>query len=173
VKEYNSTEISIQYAMLDMWKSYSDASTRPDHIKYDGLKVKTGHWIEVPENFTIKLEFLSEPNADQGADISVKDGFVILGDGSKVKLLRIWHDPKYEPVVEYSGYSKAKQLIIYNVYKVERNGKIFEEKWTNNAGMLVERSNEDECIFKCSSGRCDPPNFESIVFRVSVRENIS
>jgi hypothetical protein len=156
--------------MVDMFKSHTKASERPDNILFDGHVVKTGHWIEVPENFIIKLEFLSKPDADQGADVSVKDGFMSLVDGSEVKLLRTWYDPKYEPVVEYSGYSSAKKVLVYNVYKEERNGRIFEEKWTRNAGMVVEKISDNEFVLKCSSGQFNPPNFESLIFRVSVHE---
>lgn len=170
MKEYRSSEISIQGAMVDMVKSLGSDTERPDHIIFDGEKVKTGHWIDVPEFFKIKIEFLSKPDEDQGVDISVKDGYVTLADGSEVKLLRTWHDPKYDPIVEYNGYSNARKVIVYNVYKVKRNDKILDEKWTGNAGMLVENCGKNEYVLRCSSNKFNPPNFDSLVLKVSIHE---
>jgi hypothetical protein len=159
--------------MVDMVKSHKYDAERPDHIIFDGQKVKTGHWIDVPEFFKIKIEFLSKPDVNQGVDISVKNGYVTLADGSEIKILRTWHDPKYDPIVEYNGYSKAKKVIVYNVYKVTRNDKVFDEKWTGNAGMLVDDVRNNEYILRCSSNKFNPPNFDSLVFKVSIREGSS
>jgi len=156
--------------MLDMYKSNPVATERPDHIIFDGHKVKTAQWIDVPEHFVIKLGFLSEPDSDQGADISIKEGYLLLPNGSQVKTLRTWNDPQFEKFVEYKGYSKAKKLLVYNVYKEIRNNRAFEEKWTNNAGMIVEQEDNGVYICKCSSSSFNPPNFESIIFQVAIHE---
>ena len=171
MKEYKSTETSIQSAKVDTHKSLSGSKDMPDYILFDGEKVQTGLWIDVPENFRVRLEFLSKPDIDQGADINVKDGFLILQDGEEIELLRTWHDPKFESFVEYSGYSKSGRVLVNNVYKVNRSGQEFEERWTGNAGMLVEALENNEFILKCSSCHYNPPNFESIVFKVSIVNN--
>ncbi|WP_226669284.1 hypothetical protein [Microbulbifer aggregans] len=160
--------MSIQSAMIDMVKSHPDKATRPDHIILNGRKIRTGYWIDVPHKFQIVLNFLSEPDADQGTDIKVDDGYLELASGEQVPLLRTWHSPEYESTVEYNGYSKTGRLFVCNVYKEERAGRIFEEKWTRNAGMIIESSDEGGMIFRCSSGDKTPPDFDSIVFAVKI-----
>lgn len=170
MKNYKSSETTIQTAMVDMAMSYSVSADRPDFIFLDGQKVKTYHWMDVPEYFRIKVEFLSEPDPNQGMDIKVEGGHIELADKEKVKLLRTWHDPKYEAVIEYTGYSKSKRVCVTNVYMEKRGEKVFEEKWTENAGMIVQNTDDNTVILNCSSGSQVPPDFDSLVFKVSVTQ---
>jgi hypothetical protein len=47
-------------------------------------------------------------------------------------------------------------------------GQVVEEKWTENAGMWVEQVTPYERVYHCSHGMANPPDFESLVFRVSI-----
>ena len=167
VKKYSSNETTIQSAMIDMVKSFPDKETRPESIIFDGTKVTTGLWVSVPTHFNIKLEFMSEADQNQGVDMKPDKGYLKLSDGAKVKLLRTWHDPKFEKVVEYKGVSKSGRIFITNVYKIEQFGEIREEKWTGNAGMAIDKLSSEELIFNCSPGYKNPPDFSSLIFRIT------
>ncbi|WP_193164907.1 hypothetical protein [Microbulbifer hainanensis] len=168
MKDYIDSGISIQSAMLDMYKSYPDKATRPNHIIWGGKEVRTGYWIDVPHEFHLILSFLSAPDANQGADVKVESGYLKLVSGKEVKLLRTWHSPEYEPTVEYDGYSKTGRIFVCNVYIEERGGHSFEEKWTRNAGMIVELKEKGKYVFRCSPGEKSPPDFNSIVFTLNI-----
>jgi len=168
MKEYSSDRTSMQAAMMDMIKSNSGGQIKSKFIRYDRFDVTTGYWIDVPKEFSIRLEFISDPDSNQGVDISVKDGHLTLSDSSRVKLLRTWNDPKYENTVTYTGYSKSGSVLVYNVYKVSQNGKLVDSMWTGNAGMLVEQAAYFQYLFKCSAHDAKPPTFDALVFKVTI-----
>ncbi|TRY33852.1 hypothetical protein [Aliiglaciecola sp. M165] len=171
MKTYKSVDYTIQQAMVDMAKSHKGgAANRPDYIIFDGVKVKTSHWMVVPERFKIKVDFLSAPDTNQGMDIHVDAGYVELEKGERIKTLRSWHNPKYEPRFEYTGFSKTQKLSINNVYTEQRGDHRFEEKWTENAGMIVEPQCENTFLFRCSPGHKTPPDYDALVFSVTIEE---
>ena len=170
MKDYANSGMDIQSAMVDMVKTHPDKGRRPDHILWDGRKVRTMHWVQVPNEFQLTLEFLSEPNIDQAADIKVEDGYLTLAAGEHVSLLRTWHDPNYESKVQYTGHSRTGRILVYNVSRLARAGRMSEEKWTGNAGMLVEQTGPREWLYRCSSAVSSPPDFGDIVFRVIINE---
>jgi hypothetical protein len=100
-------------------------------------------------------------------DIKV-DGGIRLSDGTCITVLRTWKDPRFEDVVEYPYYSKDSVIRIWNVYEMTYPaGQVVEEAMTRNAGFWIEIVNPFERIYHCSSGLCCPPDFESMVFKLS------
>ena len=99
----------------------------------------------------------------------IEEGALYLRDGEEVSLLRTWADDRYEDTVEYPYHSASGRLWVWNVYKVHLpNGKTRDEKWTGNAGFWIETIDDYQRIYHCSNGSDDPPNFESLEFRLTV-----
>lgn len=169
-RDYGSTGVDIQTAMVMHAQENPDRESRPDYILWNGLEVRTFVWLEVPSTGHVRLEFLSPLRSiRQGVDLSVEQGGVALADGSKVPLLRTWHDERYEQVVEYPFESAAGRLSIYNVYEWSwPQGRTTEEKWTGNAGFLLEQEDERTFVFHCSPGPVEVPDFEQLVFRLTI-----
>lgn len=168
--DYAITGLDISQAKVDQAKRHPDKSTRPDYIIWGGNRVQTYDWWDVPKSGTIEVEFISALNSiEQGVDIKIDQGGIWLASGEEISVLRTWKDDHYEEIVRYLFHSLSGRLCIWNVYKVRHpNGHAEEEKWTGNAGFLVEHRGEHERIYRCSPGDASPPNFEALVFRVSV-----
>ncbi len=169
--DYATRGVSIQAAMLDRVKRHPDKATRPDDILWAGHRVRTGDRLSVPGRGYVRAEILSATSdLAQGFDLKVGAGGLVLSGGERVKVLRTWHDPELEPVVEYPFVSGDGAMWVWNVYRLSfPNGATREEKWTGNAGFWVEQRSPMDFIYHCSHGLCEPANFASFVFRVSVR----
>ena len=169
VRDYAESGLTIQYAMLDHFKRFPDKTQRPDYILWDGLQVKTADSLTVPPEAVVRGECLSSKgDVEQGFDLKL-DGWLRLEKGEEVSLLRTWNDPRYVPFVEYSFRSNDGRLWVWNVYKAKYpGGQVVEEKWTGNAGMLVEVISPTDRIYHCSHGMAHPPDFESLVFKISI-----
>ncbi|MBX3180316.1 MAG: hypothetical protein KF886_23440 [Candidatus Hydrogenedentes bacterium] len=168
--EYADSGRDIQWAMVDQVKRYPDKSKRPDHILWNGRVVKTYDRIPVAESGLIRAEFLSvKPEFEQGFDLKVYDGWLELEKGERVDILRTWKDNRYEDSVEYPFFCRKGEIGVWNVFKrMYGNDRVVEEKWTGNAGFWVEELSESERIYHCSHGMADPPDFEALVFKVSI-----
>ena len=169
-KDYADSGLTIQQAMVDHAKRFPERGMRPDHILWNGLQVKTGASMSVPKKGVVRAEFVKCDNEmEQGFDIKV-NGSLELEKGEKVRLLRTWYDVRLESVVKYPFHSDDGQLWIWNVYKVRYpNERIVEERWTGNAGFWVEEKSPSHFAFHCSPGPLTVPNFESLVFEISIR----
>jgi len=172
VRDYADSGLTIQYAMLDHFKKFPDKSQRPDYILWGGLRIKTSDSIAIPRHGVVRCEFLSSnTKVEQGFDLSL-DGWLRLKEGEEVSLLRTWNDPRYESLVEYPFQSNDGQLWVWNVYKMSYpSGQVVEEKWTENAGMLIDEISPTERIYHCSHGMAHPPDFESLVFKITINPN--
>jgi hypothetical protein len=168
-KDYAASGLTIQYAMLDHVQAFPDKGTRPDYILWDGHRIKTGDKIPVPSRGVVRGEFLTVKSAtEQGFDLKV-NGALSLPDGRRVSLLRTWYDPRYEPLVEYPFESEDGLLHVWNVYRVRyQGGQVVEEKWTENAGFWVQKVSDRKRVYHCSPGTENPPDFESLVFQITV-----
>jgi hypothetical protein len=169
IRDYADSGLTIQYAMLDHFRRFPDKSQRPDHVVWGGRKVKTGDSLAVPAHGVVRAEFLSsKSDLEQGFDLKL-DGWLRLEKGERVSLLRTWNDPRYESFVEYPFQSNDGRLWVWNVYRARYpGGQAVEEKWTENAGMWVEEISPTEHIYHCSHGMAYPPDFESLVFRITI-----
>jgi len=172
VRDYADSGLTIQYAMLDHFKRFPDKRERPGYILWGGRQVKTGDSVDVPANGVVRGELLSSKgDVEQGFDLKL-DGWLRLAKGEKVSLLRTWNDPRYESFVEYPFHSRDGRLWVWNVYKrFFPNGRVVEEKWTENAGFWIEKVSETERIYHCSHGFVYPPDFESLVFKITIKSS--
>lgn len=169
-KDFGADGIDIQTAMVRHVQANPDRATRPKHILWNGQAVWTSFDVPVPRKGRFQIEFLSESRvAPEGVDVKVEDGSITLPGGETVQILRTWHDPRYEEVVEYPFKSKAGVLKVWNVYhRPWPDGRLTDEKWTGNAGFIVEQEIEGLWLFRCSNGPSEFPDFDQLVFRFSV-----
>jgi hypothetical protein len=164
ILDYGSSGFTLAQAFLDQAKRFSK-NKRPDHVLWNGKHIKTADVWVIPRSFVIRGFFISKPDKNQGFDIDVDDGGLILQDGEELQTLRTWYDPKYESKIKYQGSSLAERLWIWNVYRTSAK---IEEKWSGNAGFWVEKATELDRTYHCSPGTEDRPDFESLVFRIVV-----
>jgi hypothetical protein len=171
-KEYGADGIDIETAMFRHMKAHSDPASRLKPILWNGKAIWRIFDVAVPKKGRLRLEFLSKPTEpSQGVDVRVEGGAVILQDGERVQTLRTWHEEKYEEVVEYPYDSKMGLLKVWNVcHWVWPSGEITEEARRGNAGILVEQEAEDRWLFRCNNGPSKPPDFDQLVFRLSILE---
>jgi len=166
---YASLGVTIRTAMLRAAAKNPPSRNQPLAIPWGNKLIQTVDVIPVPEKGLVRGEFLAvNGNPDQGFDVKV-DGCLLLANGEQVALLRTWYDPLYEPAVEYEFHSKDGFLRVWNVYKMRYpRGRVHEEKWTENAGFWVETVCERERIYHCSHGAASPPDFGSLVFKITI-----
>jgi hypothetical protein len=166
--DYGGSGLTIREAMLDHANRHPDKRKRPEDILWHGLHLKTSDVFTVPEKGVVLAEFLSSRgDIEQGFDIKV-DGWLALAEGEHVPLLRTWRDARFADVIEYPFFSRDGRLWVWNVYKMKRGAEDIEEKWTENAGFWIEHVSEKERIYHCSHGMANPPDFDSLVFRIRV-----
>jgi hypothetical protein len=170
MKDYGADGIDIQTAMLRHVQAFPDRLTRPKYIIWNGQPVWTSYDLAVPKEGRFRLEFLSEPRKpSQGVDVKAEGGEIILAKGERVQTLRTWNDPRHEATVEYPYKSGMDTLKVWNVYERSwPDGRVTEERWTGNAGLIVEPEDEHRWLFRCSDGPSEAPNFGQLLFRVSV-----
>lgn len=169
-KDYAGTGLDIQSAMVQHVLENPNGATRS--IKWNGRRLWTVYEVPVPKSGKFAIEFLSAPSEPpQGVDVKAVSGAVVLEAGERVETLRTWHDARFEDVVEYPFESKDGRLKVWNVYSRSwPDGRRTEEKWTGNAGLFVEPQADGSLLFRCSSGPANPPDFDQLVFRLSVSE---
>lgn len=173
VRDFGADGISIQTAMVRHVQSHPDRVTRPKYILWNGKVLRTTYEIAVQKTGAFELEFLSQARYPlQGVDVSVDEGEISLTRGGRVGTLRTWHDPRYEETVKYPFRAKNGLLRVWNVYQCALpSGEIVDEKWTGNAGFIVEQESERQWLFHCSCGPCTPPDFDQLIFRLSILEH--
>ena len=168
-RDYSETGLNIQAAMVDLARRFPDKAKRPDHLIWNGLKVRTSDRLPVPERGLVKATFLSAAsNVRQGFDLKV-EGWLQLAGGERVPHLRTWMDERYEDTVSYPFYSRDGLIRFWNVYERRwPNGDVSEEKWAGNAGFWVERASDSRRIYHCSHGLVEVPDFELMVVELEV-----
>lgn len=168
--EFGGSGLDIQTAMVRQALAHANPATRPRHILWNGLEIWTSFDLAVPRSGRFQLEFLSPPRVPpQGVDVKVEAGRVVLDGADPVQTLRTWHEWKYDPVVQYRFESKVGLVKVWNVYRREwPNGRTTDEKWTGNAGFAVESEASCQWLFRCSHGGAPAPDFDQLVFRMSV-----
>lgn len=168
-EDYCNRGLTIREALLDQARRCPKKVECANFILWQGRLITTGDAFPVPSEGIVRGEFLSSKDVvEQGFDLKL-DGWLRLANGSKVSLLRTWNDPRYEPVVEYPFHCNDGKLWVWNVYKRQSpDGRLIEEKWTENAGFWIEEISATERIYHCSHGFLYPPDFESLVFRINI-----
>lgn len=172
--DYAETGLDIRQAMVDHAKKITEIPDRTNSILWNGIRVKTADWWDVPITGIVEVEFLSSDlKIEQGADVKVEGGWIELPNGNHISILRTWKNEKYDDLVKYNYFSKPGKICVWNVYNMTYSeNQITDERWTGNAGFWVEYINENQRIYHCSHGMNDIPNFESLVFRISVERSI-
>lgn len=168
-RDYEESGLSIQQAMIDMIQSKKNKMVSLPKVRWGNHLIQTSDCIRVSNKGRVRLEFLDgRDDFRQGVDIDVNGGFH-LADGSKIKTLRTWRDSRYSNVVEYDFISSDDLLWVWNVYEVVYESKeAGVRKWTDNAGFWIEESLPHARVYHCSAGPCSPPDFEALVFRLTV-----
>ena len=168
--DFAADGIDILTAMIRHARAHPDRANRPKHILWNGVAVWTSFDISAPHEGQLGLEFLSVARTPpQGVDMRAEDGAFTLAGGERVQVLRTWHDAKYEKTVQYPFATNVGSLKIWNVYhRAWPDGRVTEEKWTGNAGMTVEQLAESCWVFRCSSGPVPLPDFDQLVFRLTI-----
>jgi hypothetical protein len=168
--DYASTGMSIREALVHAGSNSRQPKGSPIVVTWNGKKVSNSDVLQVPRQGIWTAEFLSDKrDIDQAFDIKTYGGWIELLDGTRVPLLRTWKDERYEDTVEYPYFAPDGKLGIWNVYKRTRGDVLVEEKWTDNAGLWVEQITPLDRIYHCSHADANPPDFGSLVFRVTVR----
>lgn len=168
--DYGADGIDIQTAMVRHVKAHPDATTRTKFIMWNGVRLWISYELRVPESGRVRFQFVSQPrDCLQGVDLKPEGGAVQLVRGELIQTLRTWNDPRHEHIVEYPYTSEKRLLRVWNVYQRQwPDGRVTEEKWTGNAGMVVEDRGAAGWLFRCGDGPSDPPDFEQLVFRLAV-----
>jgi hypothetical protein len=160
--------LTIQAAMLERARKKNPHKRLPLRIRWDGLIVQTSDLLLVPREGRIRMELLHvDEQTRQGFDVKM-DGGCRLTDGSLVAVLRTWADPAFEPMVEYDYVSRDGKIYTWNVYQRGSGDGAIVEKWAGNAGFWVEEMSPLDRIYHCSPGLASPPDFDSLVYRVTV-----
>jgi hypothetical protein len=170
VRDYGDSGFTVQYAMLDHAKRFPDKSKRPDYLLWSGLRIHTAKCLPIPKRGIVRGKFVSsDSKVRQGFDLKMNDGSIELANGECVPLLRTWRDEQLPDTVEYPFDCRDGRLWVWNIYEMSYlRGERVEEKWTENAGFWVESLDEFEWVFHCSHGMATPPDFASLVFKISI-----
>jgi hypothetical protein len=179
-EDFADSGLTISQAFVKATRSYS-GDKRPGSearaVLWGGQPVVVGDVIKAPLSGTVRLEFISSSidglegaGELQGADLDVSrgSGSITLSDGSKVSLLRTWFEPGLPPEVTYPYESPSGVVGTYNVCQIALGGTVRDEKWSDNAGMIVEEEGELSRLYRCSHCLADPPDFTNLVYRVTI-----
>lgn len=115
--------------------------------------VQTDRWfLEGP--CVLEVRFAGNPNFPNDAvRLSFQArGKVQLSDGALVRVAEIHDDPALPRWSRHKVEPRGDHLLVYNAYKVVRNGEFFMESWTGNAGLIVEQIAPDTRRYACSNG---------------------
>ena len=128
-----------------------------------------GDIVPVPALGRVTVERLrGTTDIHQGVDLGVRQGGIVVPGVGPVTLLRTWFDDDLPLRVEYDYFADDELLLTSNVYEVEHDGRMFEERWTENAGMLIEPTGPLERIYSCSAGPRETPAFDDLAYRLVV-----
>lgn len=171
-KDYSESGLDLQYAFIAASEEGEHLARVPPTILWGGLTVQNSDHIDVPKKGRVTLRFLQNRTGDtrQGVDICVVDGALELVNRDRVGLLRTWSDDQLEATVAYNYMSSAAKIIVYNVYRMTYGGgQTVEEKFTGNAGLIVEKLSALHRRYRASPGFATPPDFDALSFEIEVQ----
>lgn len=168
IADYAMSGLSIWQAMLSQGKKRAKDERGPVTLRWGDKIVRTADVLQVPARGVVRLECLQcASDIRQGFDVKMNGGCV-LANGEVVPLLRTWCDEKYESVVEYAYQADDGLLSTWNVYETWRGSELVVERWTGNAGFWTEEVGTLDRIYHCSAGPLSAPNFEYLVYRMTI-----
>lgn len=118
---------------------------------------------------TIDIRFkCALPN--HGVAIKATDGKIFLPNGKGFPLLHVWSELHLPLKVSYAVSCPTAELRVWNIYRINHlNGRVTEDAWTGNAGMIVEVVSSNIRRYRCSDGKgAFKPIFE---FEISWNES--
>jgi hypothetical protein len=138
---------------------FSSTTNRP--IKYKGRDIiRIDKLLLFDKNEKFQLVFIEKNSSwDQGIVLKTKGDFFI-NDNRYSNQIVLWEysSPK---VVDFSVYSKNKEIIVYNVWDVGNGTMHF---WHNGGAMEVKNDGRKK-IFYCNDGYPDE-DFNDLVFSI-------
>jgi hypothetical protein len=166
--DYSKTGRTIQQAMIDSVSKSNVFTDQPPKLEWGNFFVQTSDIWNIKPEGRVVLEFLqSDPAFEHGVDLSL-NGWLQLESQTRIACLRTWRNERYEDRVEYLFHSEDGKLRLWNVYKMGQGEQEISTKWTGNAGFWVETISPNERIYHCSHAKNDPPDFGSLIFKVSI-----
>jgi hypothetical protein len=171
--DFSRDGLTIRAAFVKASEGYTGPVVTPPReslsIVWNGRDVVTGDIVTVPTRGHVIIERLGGSRAHrQGVDVQATGGGIQLRDGS-VPLLRTWFDPGLPDRCEYRYQARDGLLDVCNVYvRTYPNGRVVAEKWTGNAGMLVEHVSDHERVYRCSAGWARTPTFDDLIYRILI-----
>jgi len=175
-RDYSSTGLSLRRAFVEARNAYGREHptplTEPFSILWDGRDIIAGDILRVPRTGRFRIDFVScRPTALHGIDIDIPRGSIVFKGGEISPTLRAWYGSWYEPElewVEYPYHAPEGWLRLTNVCERARGDKKVVERWTGNAGMFVQRHEAHHHVYHCSHADSSPPNFEDMVFALTL-----
>ncbi|GIF68565.1 hypothetical protein Ais01nite_66000 [Asanoa ishikariensis] len=151
--DYALTGLSITNAMLDRVKRRQPAGA--PGVRWNGHNVVQGDiWKPVSGRQLLTVEFESwNPDLRHGVWVSLPEAV-------------LWPEPGATTVAAEADVENA-ALRVTNVYEVggARWSRI--DRWSENAGMLVDAIAPETRRYRCSHYASNPPNFDDLVFTVT------
>src|SRR5687767_3545657 len=97
MKDYATSGLDIQAAMVDQARLYPNKQERPPYLLWEGRKVLTSDLILTPKNGVVTARFVSGVDERrQGFDLKLSDGSFVLQGGEQIDHLRTWRDERFE-----------------------------------------------------------------------------
>lgn len=173
--DYASSGLTLQAAFLAAGKRGEFQRGGPASLLWKGDVVLNADHFSVPNCGWVTLTFLADKfgGVRQAVDVKAENGWIELEDGSRIETLRSWSDPALEETVTYRYSSGSGKLIVWNIYQMEyAGGQTVEERWTGNAGLTVRVLDDRRRRYGASPGFAKQPDFEGLMFEVSVSEEV-
>ncbi|MEV4510973.1 hypothetical protein AB0K00_18620 [Dactylosporangium sp. NPDC049525] len=159
--DYQQTGLSIANAMLDAVKRRQRLDlprTIPPTIRWGSRDITTGDtWHGVPSTGRITVRVLHPDHAhEHGIAIRAPGGTV---DGTPAETV---NRTATDTAVDY--VSPTQTLQVCNVYVIR--GATWErvDRWSEQAGMVIEPAGALERVYHCNHMSTDPPSFADLTF---------
>ncbi|GIJ44304.1 hypothetical protein Val02_11900 [Virgisporangium aliadipatigenens] len=173
VVDYEPTGLTVQAAVMDL-----DVRRRrlglpfagPPSLTWGSSQVVTGDvWPQAKSTVTVSIEVTAmRRELEHGISIASPGGSVRTERSQPAAAeLMLWpsHDgEKFEVVCDVPQAA----LQITNVYMFRTPTHSRVERWSDNAGIVVESVSAAERIYRCNHGFTSPPTFNDLVFRARV-----
>ncbi|MDG6105762.1 hypothetical protein Daura_18880 [Dactylosporangium aurantiacum] len=166
--DYEPTGLSVANAVLDDGKRRRRRGlpTVGNAIGWGARRVTTGDtWRGVPDSGTVTVRALRpDPVHEHGIAIRAAGGTLSVGGAPAAEVI-VWptaEDP--ETVVAY--VSPAPALQVCNVYLLRGAAWERVDRWSEQAGMVVEAAGDAERVYHCNHASTTPPTFADLTVRL-------
>jgi hypothetical protein len=143
--------------------------SRGGPIAFEGTSIVQLDRFEIESPCIVELRFLGEANPDEAAVFETDSpGILKLSDGSETRAVATWDDPALPRRIRYGFEPKGQPLLVSNRYRLfHRTDFVTEDRFTGNAGMIVESISARARRYACSNGlgSFDPTN---LTFEVEI-----